>query len=136
MKRTLPGTLGALVILATAVLFAPGAVGSSDLPGAVYLLTNSPVGNAVLVYGHGGDGSLTPAGSFATVAVSVDSRFLYALVNATNSIAGFAIGADGWLDPLPPLTGNPAGLAGLAASPPAPATAVRSPPTRSWRANA
>ena len=66
MRRTLRGTLAALVVLGTVALFAPAAVAASDAPGAVYTLTNSPAGNAVLVYGRGGDGSLTPAGSFAT----------------------------------------------------------------------
>jgi 6-phosphogluconolactonase (cycloisomerase 2 family) len=54
-------------------------------------------------------------GNPTDVGVSENSRFLYALVNATNSIAVFRIGADGSLDPVASQTGNPAGLAGLAA---------------------
>jgi 6-phosphogluconolactonase len=54
-------------------------------------------------------------GNPTDVGVSNDSRFLYALVNATNSIAVLAIEADGSLTPRASLTGNPAGLAGLAA---------------------
>jgi 6-phosphogluconolactonase (cycloisomerase 2 family) len=54
-------------------------------------------------------------GNPTDVAVSHNSRFLYARVAATNSIAVFSIEADGALEPLPFLTGTPAGLAGLAA---------------------
>jgi hypothetical protein len=80
-------------------------VAASDAPGAVYTLTNSPAGNAVLVYGRGGDGSLTPAGSFATggagsgaglgsqnaVIVSDDHRWLFAVNAGSNSISSFRI---------------------------------------------
>lgn len=97
LQRILRGTLAALVVLATVALFAPGAIASSDTAGAVYVLTNSPAGNAVLVYGRGGDGSLTPAGSFATggagtgsglgsqnaVTVSDDHQRLFAQVSIT-----------------------------------------------------
>ncbi|MGE5892452.1 MAG: lactonase family protein [bacterium] len=53
-------------------------------------------------------------GNPTDAALSLNSRFLYAVVNATNSIAVFAIGADGSLEPLPFLEGTPGGLAGLA----------------------
>jgi 6-phosphogluconolactonase len=105
LKRILQGTLAALVVLATGALFTPGAIASSDSPGAVYALTNSPAGNAVLVYGRGGDGSLTPAGSFATggagsgaglgsqnaVLVSDDQQWLFAVNAGSNSISSFRI---------------------------------------------
>jgi 6-phosphogluconolactonase len=105
LKRKLQGTLAALVVLATGALFTPGAIASSDSPGAVYALTNSPAGNAVLVYGRGGDGSLTPAGSFATggagsgaglgsqnaVLVSDDQQWLFAVNAGSNSISSFRI---------------------------------------------
>ncbi len=105
LQRTLRGTLAALVVLATVALFAPGAIAFSDTAGAVYVLTNSPAGNAVLVYGRGGDGSLTPAGSFATggtgsgaglgsqnaVTVSDDHRWLFAVNAGSNSISSFRI---------------------------------------------
>jgi hypothetical protein len=51
MQRMLRATLAALVVLAAGALFAPAAMAASDPPGAVYTLTNSPAGNAVLVYG-------------------------------------------------------------------------------------
>ena len=54
-------------------------------------------------------------GNPTDVAVSHNSRFLYARVAARNSIAVFAISADGSLEPLPSLSGTPAGLVGLAA---------------------
>lgn len=54
-------------------------------------------------------------GNPADAAVSSDSRFLYARVGALGAIAIFRIGADGSLSPQTPLTGTPAGLAGLAA---------------------
>jgi 6-phosphogluconolactonase len=105
LKRTLKGTLVALVVLAAVALFAPAAMAASDAPGAVYVLTNSPAGNAVLVYGRGGDGSLTPAGSFATggagsgaglgsqnaVIVSDDQQRLFAVNAGSNSISSFRI---------------------------------------------
>jgi 6-phosphogluconolactonase len=105
LKRMLRGTLAGLVVLATVALVAPAAIASSDSPGAVYALTNSPQGNAVLVYGRGGDGSLTPAGSFATggagsgaglgsqnaVIVSDDHQWLFAVNAGSNSISSFRI---------------------------------------------
>jgi 6-phosphogluconolactonase len=105
LQRILRGTLAALVVLATVALFAPGAIAFSDTAGAVYVLTNSPAGNAVLVYGRGGDGSLTPAGSFATggagsgaglgsqnaVTVSDDHQWLFAVNAGSNSISSFRI---------------------------------------------
>jgi 6-phosphogluconolactonase (cycloisomerase 2 family) len=53
-------------------------------------------------------------GNPTDVAVSHNSRYLYALINALNQIAVFEIGADGSLTPRAPLTGVPASLAGLA----------------------
>lgn len=53
-------------------------------------------------------------GNPTDIAISQDSRFLYARVSALSQIAVFRIGSDGSLRPLPPLTGTPDGLAGLA----------------------
>jgi 6-phosphogluconolactonase (cycloisomerase 2 family) len=87
-------------------------------------VTNAGTGNiSGFRIGKDGSASLLNADGVTAVtggnptdaAVSDDSRFLYALVNGTNSIAVLAIGADGSLEPLSSLTGNPAGLAGLAA---------------------
>jgi hypothetical protein len=51
--------------LTAALSLSAGPVASAGAPGAVYALTNSTAGNAV-VYDRGGDGSLSPAGSYAT----------------------------------------------------------------------
>jgi 6-phosphogluconolactonase len=108
MKWTLRGTLAALVVLAAAAFLAPAAMARSHTPGAVYVLTNSPAGNAVLVYGRGGDGSLRPAGSFATggagsgaglgsqnsVILSGNHRRLFAVNAGSNTISSFRIRRD------------------------------------------
>jgi 6-phosphogluconolactonase len=84
----------------TSIVHAQGAQ-----PGAVYALTNSPAGNEVLVYGRNADGSLTPAGSFATggtgtggglgsqnsVIVSEEHQLLFAVNAGSNSISSFRI---------------------------------------------
>jgi 6-phosphogluconolactonase len=54
-------------------------------------------------------------GNPTDAALSNDSRFLYVRVSALSQIAIFWIASDGSLHALPPLTGTPAGLAGLAA---------------------
>jgi 6-phosphogluconolactonase len=78
-------------------------------PGAVYALTNSPAGNAVLVYDRSADGSLTPAGAYPTggagsgaglgsqsaVIVSDDGRLLFAVNAGSNSVSSFRIRPDG-----------------------------------------
>src|SRR2546422_2222120 len=83
----------------------PGPPASGGAAGAVYALTNSSDGNAVLVYQRGGDGLLTPAGSFATggtgtgaslgsqgaVIVSDDHQLLFAVNAGSNSISSFRI---------------------------------------------
>ncbi|MFN8493070.1 MAG: beta-propeller fold lactonase family protein [Caldilineaceae bacterium] len=78
---------------------------AGDEPGAVYALSNAVTGNAVNVYARGADGSLTPAGSFATggngsgaglgsqggVIVSDDHQRLFAVNAGSNSISSFRI---------------------------------------------
>jgi 6-phosphogluconolactonase len=62
------------------------------------------------------DGITADTGGNPTdVALSNDSRYLYVRVSALSQIAIYRIGSDGSLQALPPLTGTPAGLAGLAA---------------------
>lgn len=53
-------------------------------------------------------------GNPTDAAVSNNGQFLYVLVNRINSIAVFAINADGSLEPLPFLQGTPGNFAGLA----------------------
>src|SRR5262245_31881888 len=78
-------------------------------PGAVYALTNSAAGNAVVAYDRAGDGSLTFAGVFAAggtgtgaglgsqnaVIVSKDRKLLIAVNAGSNSISSFRIRRDG-----------------------------------------
>jgi len=78
--------------------------GGSDV-GAVFTLSNAAGGNAVIAFERGADGTLTPAGSFATlgngtgaglgsqgaVALSDDGRFLFAVNAASNTITSFAV---------------------------------------------
>lgn len=81
------------------------AIAEETQPGAVYTLTNRPDGNSVLVYARGADGSLTPAGSYATggsgtgsglgsqsaVIVSGNHSLLFAVNAGSNSISSFRI---------------------------------------------
>ena len=78
--------------------------GGSEV-GAVFTLSNSAAGNAVIAFSRSADGSLTPAGSFATlgngtgaglgsqgaVALSNDGQFLFAVNAASNSVTSFAV---------------------------------------------
>jgi 6-phosphogluconolactonase (cycloisomerase 2 family) len=73
--------------------------------GAVFTLSNSAAGNAVIAFGRSADGSLTPAGSFATlgngtgaglgsqgaVALSDDGQFLFAVNAASNTVTSFTV---------------------------------------------
>jgi 6-phosphogluconolactonase len=79
-------------------------LGGSDV-GAVFTLSNSAAGNAVIAFSRSADGSLTPAGSFATLgngtgaglgsqgalALSNDGQFLFAVNAASNSVTSFAV---------------------------------------------
>ena len=79
--------------------------GADEETGAVFALTNSPTGNAVVVFNRAEDGSLTPAGSYPTggvgtgaglgsqdaVIVSDDRRWLIAVNAGSNSISSFRI---------------------------------------------
>src|SRR5438046_6156120 len=82
---------------------------SAGNAGAVYTLTNSPFGNAVAAFDRAADGTLTPAGTYATggagtgaglgsqgaVVPSNDGRQLFAVNAASNSISLFAVGPNG-----------------------------------------
>lgn len=87
-------------------------------------VTNAGTGNiSGFVIGKNGSAMLLNAdgvtgvsgGNPTDAALSLDSRYLYVLVNRINSIAVFAIGEDGSLTPLPFLGGTSGSLAGLAA---------------------
>lgn len=104
-RSTTRALLALAALLAAALFVVPGAMASvvddDDDDGnrstrAVYALTNSPNGNAVVVYRRAGDGSLTPDGSYTTggngtgaglgsqgaVIVSDDGRSLFAATRA------------------------------------------------------
>lgn len=73
--------------------------------GAVFTLSNAAAGNSVLAFSRAADGSLSPAGTFATtgngtgaglgsqgsVALSNDGRFLFAVNAGSNSVTSFAV---------------------------------------------
>lgn len=86
-------------------------------------VTNAGTGN-ISGFSVDRDGSialLNPNGVTATtggnptdVAMAHNGRYLYARVGALSQIAIFAVNADGSLTALPPLSGTPGGLVGLA----------------------
>jgi 6-phosphogluconolactonase len=105
--RTIALALGlfvALVLTATAAATHPGSP-----VGAVYTLTNSPGGNAVLAYARDADGSLSGPESFPTggtgtggglgsqgaLVLSDNRRELYAVNAGSNSITLFSVTKDG-----------------------------------------
>jgi 6-phosphogluconolactonase len=78
-------------------------------PRAVYTLTNQVAGNAVAVFARSADGTLTPAGRFATggtgtgaglgsqgaVTLSNDRRLLFAVNAGSNDVSVFKVGPQG-----------------------------------------
>jgi 6-phosphogluconolactonase len=98
---------GLAAAAALAVVAAATAAPSEDGGGrgAVYTLTNAPSGNAVLVYARAADGTLQPAGSYATgglgtgaglgsqgaVVLSEDGRRLLAVNAGSDSVSLFAV---------------------------------------------
>ena len=84
---------------------APAAHGDKSVAGAVYALTNAPTGNEVVVWNRAGDGSLTPAGSYATgglgsgaglgsqgaIILSADNRWLFAVNAGSNEVSSFQV---------------------------------------------
>src|SRR5881396_282079 len=107
MFRGLAFGIGAATLIGLSLL--PASAASGGAAGAVYALTNSPAGNAVVVYQRGADGSLTPDGLFATgglgtgsslgsqgaIIVSDDHQLLFAVNAGDNTISSFRIRPDG-----------------------------------------
>ena len=76
-----------------------------DSPGAVYTMTNSILGNEVLVFDRSADGSLSPAGAFETdglgtggglgnqgaVLLTSDNQWLYVVNAGSNTISVFKV---------------------------------------------
>jgi 6-phosphogluconolactonase len=101
--RTLVLSLG---LLAMFVLVSAATASSSDnSPGAVYTLTNSPTGNAVVAFSRAADGTLAEQGTYATdgtgtgsglgsqgaLVLSSDGRQLFAVNAGSNSISLFTV---------------------------------------------
>jgi 6-phosphogluconolactonase len=104
--------LWAAVLLAALVVFRPAAAhAAGDSPGAVYVMSNAAAGNAILVFDRAANGSLTPAGSYATgglgtggglgsqgaLIVSDNGGWLFAVNAASNQISAFAVQPNGLL---------------------------------------
>src|SRR3954447_27023812 len=97
--------VGLAAAAALAVAAAATAAPSEAGRGAVYTLTNSPAGNAVLVYTRAADGALVPAASYPTgglgtgaglgsqgaVVFSDDGRRLLAVNAGSDSVSLFAV---------------------------------------------
>src|SRR6187397_1822211 len=98
------GLVAGLVLAAAA-----GAAHPGGPVGAVYTLSNSPAGNAVLAYSRAADGSLSGPVSYATggtgtggglgsqgaIVLSDDGKELYAVNAGNNSVSLFSVSKDG-----------------------------------------
>ena len=99
---------GCALLLGVMAMISPGVSAHDDDDedrGAVFALTNSPGGNAVVVFARAKDGSLTQAGAYPTgglgsgaglgsqdaVIVSEDRRLLFAVNAGSNSISSFRL---------------------------------------------
>jgi 6-phosphogluconolactonase len=101
--------LGFALLAMLVIAAAANASSSGNSPGAVYTLTNSPAGNAVIAFDRSADGSLSPQGTFATggtgsggglgsqgsVALTADGRQLLAVNAGSNSVSLFGVRPDG-----------------------------------------
>jgi hypothetical protein len=106
MKRLLSFVVLSIALLTVAVSAA--AAGGSNV-GAVYAISNAAAGNALVSYSRAADGSLTPAGSVpagglgtgaglasqGAVTLTGDGRTVLAVNPGSNSVAAFAVEADG-----------------------------------------
>src|SRR5205807_2166187 len=89
----------------------PGARLAAQSTGAVYVLSNQPVENAVIVFHRNADGTLLPGGSFPTggagfgsgpnplgsqgaLMLSADNRLLFAVNAGSDSITSFSVAGD------------------------------------------
>jgi 6-phosphogluconolactonase len=106
MRRSLTR---AFLAAAVAALTMTGTFAASADVGAVYVASNAPGGNEILVFGRDVDGGLTHEGSVATggsgtggglgnqggLVLTDDERFLFVVNAGSDSISAFAIGPDG-----------------------------------------
>jgi 6-phosphogluconolactonase len=98
-----------VVALAAGLFLSSSFVMTADGSGAIYVITNAPSGNSVLVYNRAANGDASAVGAFSTggtgsgaglgsqgaVIVSDDQRFLFAVNAGSNSISSFRIVPDG-----------------------------------------
>jgi 6-phosphogluconolactonase len=98
------GLAAGILALALGASAAPASA-QPGAPGVVYTSTNSPEGNAVVAFDRSANGSLTPAGSFATggsgtggglgnqgaVVLSNDHQLLFAVNAGSNQITSFEV---------------------------------------------
>jgi 6-phosphogluconolactonase len=101
--------VAALAVAGAVPLVSAPAAQAAGSAGAVYVLGNQPGGNAVIVYDRSADGSLTPAGSYATtgtgtgaglgsqnaVVVDEDGTHLYAVDAGSSTLTSFRITSGG-----------------------------------------
>jgi 6-phosphogluconolactonase len=109
MPVSLPRARAVLLTLALACLLAAGLASSAMASrggGSLYTQTNDPNGNTVQRFDRAPDGSLSPAGTFATggvglaglggrqgaVELSGDGRYLYAVNAGADSVSAFRVG--------------------------------------------
>jgi 6-phosphogluconolactonase len=97
------------IVLATLAWGSASSVAARGSAGAVYALTNSPAGNAVIVWQRAADGSLTSAGSYMTggagtggglgsqgaIILSQDHQWLFAVDAGSNQVAAFKVQPNG-----------------------------------------
>jgi 6-phosphogluconolactonase (cycloisomerase 2 family) len=109
MGKRLALVAGAVALLAAAAAVPFASAGREGAVGAVYTLSNSPTGNAVLAFDRAADGSLSSQGSYPTgglgtgaglgsqgaVVVSDDGRRLFTVNAGSDSISEFAIDRGG-----------------------------------------
>jgi 6-phosphogluconolactonase (cycloisomerase 2 family) len=108
-RRTSWAVLAVVATAATVAVVPAPAAGGGSRGDAVYTLSNSPSGNAVLTFERRGDGSLTAAGSTPSggagtggglgsqgaVIVSSDGRMVFAVNAGSDSISSFAVTRSG-----------------------------------------
>jgi 6-phosphogluconolactonase (cycloisomerase 2 family) len=97
--------LGFALVAMLVIAAAANASSSGSGPGAVYTLTNSPAGNAVIAFDRAADGTLSSQGTFATggngsgaglgsqgaVTLTADGRQLLAVNAGSNSVSLFQV---------------------------------------------
>jgi len=101
--------LVALVVAAALATVATATAAPDEGPGAVYTLTNSPAGNAVVTFDRAADGTLSPTGSVPTggvgtgtglgsqgaLVLSDNGKWLVAVNAGSNSVSLFRVAHDG-----------------------------------------